>query len=661
MKRSACLFVILSLLTGLLSFAQKPADKMEWWRDARFGMFIHWGIYSVPAGEYDGKKIDGIGEWIMNTGKIPVARYAEYAKSFNPEKFDAEQWVLLAKNAGMKYIVITSKHHDGFAMFGSKVSPFNIVDATPFKRDVIKELAAACKKYNMPLGLYYSQAQDWHHAGGAAIGGHWDEAQKGDMDQYIDKIALPQVKEILNNYGDIKILWWDTPEDMTPARAAKFMTEVSKHPDLIYNNRLGGDVPGDLETPEQYIPATGIPGKNWESCMTMNDTWGYKKYDNNWKSAEMLVKNLIDIASKGGNYLLNVGPTSEGLIPDASVERLKEVGAWMKINGEAIYGTSASPFNKLDWGRCTMKKGADKSYLYLHIFDKPASGYINLPGLANEIVSVHMLNNKNAEIKCTRYDTGYTLDVSKINFDKYATVIEVEIKGETVVHNAPEISANETIFIDKAEFEIKPCAKDEIIKYTTDGSVPTVNSPESKGKVIITMAKDFKVKAVSFVNGKAVSELSELAFTKVEPQKALNIGKVDKGLKYGYYEGSWDSLPNFKTLHAIDTGTTSSVDVTKKKRDNNYGLTFSGYINIPETGVYSFTLSSDDGSSISIANEKVTNDGLHGMTSKTLHVALAKGLHEIQINYFQKGGGDGLELKMTKNGKIENPEFYLLH
>jgi len=189
--------------------------RMKWWREARFGMFIHWGVYSVPAGTYNGKEIGGIGEWIMNSGKIPTAEYQKYAKEFNPVKFNADEWVKTAKEAGMKYIVITSKHHDGFAMFDSKASDWNIVKASPFGRDPLKELGAACQKNGIKLGFYYSQAQDWNNPGGAAAGGHWDKAQDGSMDKYIEKVAVPQVKEILTNYGPIAVLWWDTPCDMT--------------------------------------------------------------------------------------------------------------------------------------------------------------------------------------------------------------------------------------------------------------------------------------------------------------------------------------------------------------------------------------------------------------------------------------------------------------
>ncbi|MGD0896796.1 MAG: alpha-L-fucosidase [Thermoguttaceae bacterium] len=412
------------------------AARMRWWREARFGMFIHWGIYSVPAGTYKGKPIGGIGEWIMNNGEIPVAEYAAYAKQFNPVKFNADEWVSIAKNAGMKYIVITSKHHDGFAMFHSKVSPYNIVDATPFARDPLQELAAACKKQGIKLGFYYSQAQDWHHPGGFAYPtngrkvGHWDKAQDGDFHKYIREIAIPQVRELLTNYGDVAVLWWDTPAGMNRQEVLDLAGLLKLQPRIIANNRLGNGVRGDTETPEQFIPPTGYPGRDWETCMTMNDTWGYKTADHNWKSTETLIRNLIDIASKGGNYLLNVGPTAEGVIPPESVERLRGVGRWMAANGEAIRGTEANSLGATPWGRCTRKALEDgTTRLYLHVFTWPADGKLVPGGLQNKPLRAKLLAD-GAAVGVASSGGAVTLTLPGAMPDKIATVVALDIEGQ---------------------------------------------------------------------------------------------------------------------------------------------------------------------------------------------------------------------------------------
>lgn len=370
--------------------------RMLWFRDARFGMFIHWGLYAQAGGEWKGKFVppnNGCQEWIMHTARIPISDYAAQAKDFNPVKYDAEKWVLAAKDAGVKYIVITSKHHEGFAMFHSKASPYNIVNATPFGRDPLKELAAACRKHGMKLGFYYSQNLDWHHAGGGS--GEWDPAHQGDPGKYVEEIVLPQVREILSNYGDISVVWWDIPGGViNRERADRIHAEVLRlAPHVILNNRLGGGYHSDIETPEQHIPPTGFPGRDWESCMTMNGTWGFSKFDHNWKSPKTLLRNLCDIASKGGNYLLNVGPTPQGEIPAPSLERLAVMGAWLKQNGEAIYGTRASVFPKSpSWGRTTTRRLASgDTRLYAIVFNPPQDGVLKLENLANTAKGASLL------------------------------------------------------------------------------------------------------------------------------------------------------------------------------------------------------------------------------------------------------------------------------
>ncbi|HPF50533.1 MAG TPA: alpha-L-fucosidase [Draconibacterium sp.] len=423
----------------------KHDQKMEWWRDARFGMFIHWGLYAEPAGEWKGERIPGISEWIMNNAKIPVKEYEKLAETFNPVKFNAEEWVKLAKYAGMKYIVITSKHHDGFAMFQSKASKYNIVDATPFDRDPLKELAEACKKYDMRLGFYYSQAQDWHEPGGTFRNSdkgvpHWDPEMKRDsLMNYINGKALPQVKELLENYGGLDILWWDTPWGMTEEAAQTLQNEVNNYPDLITNNRLYGPWPGDFSTPEQHVPPTGLD-YDWEVCMTMNTSWGYKWYDNKWKSGEDLVKMLVDIASKGGNLLLNVGPTAEGKIPEPSIERLKEIGGWMQLNGESIYGTSASPFFKLPWGRCTVKKVKGGTNYYLHVFDWPKNGMLTVPGFKAKVQDVYLLSNPGQHFAWKYDGDDVNIHAPSVIFNEINTVVVVKTRGPVeVISNMPQL------------------------------------------------------------------------------------------------------------------------------------------------------------------------------------------------------------------------------
>lgn len=417
---------------------QKDA-RMAWWREAKFGLFIHWGVYAVPAGTYDNRKIDGIGEWIMQRAKIPVEQYKAYAKDFNPVKYQPEAWADLAKEAGMRYMVITSKHHDGFTLFPSEVSNWSITGATPWKSDLIAPLAAAARSRGIKFGLYYSQAQDWTHPGGAKSGYQegdgWDDAHKGSFDPYLDGICVPQVREILTRYQP-DVLWWDTPHLMTRERAAKLASLLALRPGIIHNNRLGGGYQGDTETPEQYIPSRGFPGRDWETCMTLNDTWGFKSDDLNWKPLSTIIRNLVDIASKGGNYLLNVGPTREGEIPAESVRLLKEVGAWMRVNGESIYGSQSSPFPRLPWGRCTSKPDGSNTRLYLHVLDWPAEGKLLVPGLVNKVLSVETLAG-NMRLEVTPTPGGPVVQLPTSSPDPVCPTLRMIIEGSPQVVETP--------------------------------------------------------------------------------------------------------------------------------------------------------------------------------------------------------------------------------
>ncbi len=436
--------------------------RLAWWREARFGMFIHWGLYSLPAGEWKGKYYDGIGEWIMYKGRIPIGEYEGLARQFNPVKFDAEAWAQLAADAGMKYLIITSKHHDGFAMFGSKVDKFNIVDATPFRRDPMKELAAACAKRGIKLGFYYSQAQDWSAPGGAIWKGphendpvydipQWDPKQNGDFDTYFNTKAIPQVREILSNYGPISVIWFDTPLGvMNVERSAKLEKLVHElQPDCLVSGRLGGKFQSDYDSEgDNKVPNLTRAGA-WETPATLNDTWGFKRNDHNWKTPADLTFKLVDIVSKGGNYLLNVGPDGNGVIPQPSQDMLRAVGRWLKVNGEAVYGAGRTPFGEEfgafsktksdkqgkpvfephnEW-RCTTKPGK----VYVHIFQWPSSGKLQLPAVKGKVTGAYLIADaKHTALKFVQNGSGVSITLPAKAPDSVDSVLRLELRDAPV-------------------------------------------------------------------------------------------------------------------------------------------------------------------------------------------------------------------------------------
>lgn len=370
--------------------AESAADKarrLQWWTDARFGLFLHWGLYAVPAGEWKGTTNHA--EWFMDSTGIPREEYEKFAARFDPRRYDPDAWMKAARDAGMRYVIVTSKHHEGFSMWDSKATDYDVVERTPYARDVLKPLAEAARRHGLHFGTYYS-IMDWHDPS------QYPHHPKGYNPTRIDprqKAAyIRQMKAQLKELVDLgtEVLWFDgewldwwTLEDGRDLVA--YLRQLK--PDIIINNRVantrGGmagispeGAPGDFGTPEQEIPAAGLgPDRYWESCMTMNGYWGYNRFDKNWKSGATLVRNLIDIASKGGNYLLNIGPTAEGELPAESLQRLGEIGRWMRANGEAIHGSSAGGLAKAPaWGRVTRKPGR----LYLHVFDWPADGRLSI-------------------------------------------------------------------------------------------------------------------------------------------------------------------------------------------------------------------------------------------------------------------------------------------
>ncbi len=424
--------------------------RTAWWKEARFGMFIHWGVYAVPADATmkDGKG-RGVAEWYFNNKQAQMKDYEKFASQFNPVKFNAKLWVKTAKDAGMKYIVITSKHHDGFDMYGTKLnSNWNIVSGTPYHHDPIKDLADECKKQGVKLCFYHS-IMDWHHDDYTPRRAWETETRptKGaNYDRYVDYLK-GQLKELVTNYGPIGVLWFDGEWESTwnHERGVDLYKYVrSLQPSILVNNRVdkgrqgmqgmnsGKEFVGDFGTPEQEIPPQGFPdGRLWESCMTMNDTWGYARNDTNWKSSETLIHNLVDIASKGGNYLLNVGPTELGEFPQAINERLMVMGNWMKVNGESVHGTTAGPFKKLPFnGRATVKGNT----LYLHVFQWPAAG-LRIDGLKTTILSARALNTKEKlSVTAASAQPGTSYISKPSATDQYATVIALKLAGPPIAN-----------------------------------------------------------------------------------------------------------------------------------------------------------------------------------------------------------------------------------
>lgn len=396
--------------SGARTTTQPRDARFKWFDDAKFGLFVNWGLYSIPAGEWKGKKYPGIGEWIMHDARIHVKEYEQLAAQFNPSKFNAGEWVQLAVDAGMKYLVFDCKHHDGFALYRSAVSSYNCHDATPWRRDPMKELREACDRRGIRLCFYYSQATDWHEPNGANNTWDFPPNPQKDFDQYLREKSLPQVKELLANYGPIGLIWFDVPTLMTPERSKRVAELVrSIQPDALINSRLGPGGFHDYQSRgDNEIPHTVTPGA-WETAATINDTWGYKKDDQNWKPAEDICFKLVDIVSKGGNYLLNVGPDGDGFIPQPSQDILRQVGAWLKVNGEAIYGAGHTPFgaelgtvdpnrkdergrptfNPLKAWRCTTQPGK----LYLHFFEWPG-GSFELPEIGGTVRKASLLADR---------------------------------------------------------------------------------------------------------------------------------------------------------------------------------------------------------------------------------------------------------------------------
>jgi len=650
------------------AWGQDDDERMAWWREARFGLFIHWGLYAIPAGEAGDSKDHG--EWIMTTAQIPVEEYEKYAAQFNPVKFDADAWAKMAADAGMKYVVITSKHHDGFCLFDSQHTDYDVM-STPFQRDILKELSEACRRHGLKMCWYHS-IMDWHHTDYLPRR-DWEKrsAEGADFDRYVAYMRA-QVTELLTNYGPIGVMWFDGEWENTWSHdygQALYDLCRKLQQNVIVNNRVDvgragmegftqgrGKFAGDFGTPEQTIPARGIPGVDWESCMTMNRHWGYNRADKEYKSTRELLRMLVDIASKGGNFLLNVGPTAEGEFPPESVERLREIGAWMKVNGEAIHGTRASPLGALEWGRCTQKRtSAAETRLYLHVFDWPTDGRLLLPKMYNEARRAYLLaGDPSKPLRVTDSPNGWIIEVPMEAPDRHVSVVVLDVAGKPDLYEGPVIEAAADIFVDSVELRVSTQRENADIHYTTNGTDPTLASAKVSGPV--TVSDSATVKARIYREGEAVSPVVEKKVRRVSPRPAEARGGETPGLRYEYYEGEWEALPDFDKLEAKKRGAVENVVFAPREREERFAFRYRGFIEVPATGVYQFFVTSDDGSRLRIGDAVVVdNDGLHGAKEASGRVALAAGVHPIAIEYFERTGGDLLQVELEGPGVERGP------
>lgn len=437
--------------------------RMQWWKDAKYGMFIHFGLYSILGGEYKGEVTPKIAEWIQNTLKIPLTEYKKLMQQFNPTGFNADEWVKNAKDAGMKYIVVTSKHHDGFALFNSKVSEYNVMN-TPFKRDIIKELKEACRKQGLKFGLYYSHAIDWENPNNYIGEGKLRERMntvdfnpsREDRAKYLNEKSFPQLKELLTNYGDIDILWFDMGKGLDNEEIRQFV-KIAKElqPKIIISSRIGDEIAPAVFNKDMYFDFY-TPSDNYftgdqlaipfEMAGTTNTSWGYRNNDHEWRKPNFILSSLIASASRNGNYLLNVGPMPNGKMPDEPVKNLKIAGQWLKEYGASVYNTTPSPFPwNYNWGYVTQKP----NNIYLNLFNWPQNNEIELNGMLSKVDKIHVLGStKNITFK--QEGRFVTINLNGVEKKELATPLVVEFKdAELKIDHSISQGAHDAIRLDR--------------------------------------------------------------------------------------------------------------------------------------------------------------------------------------------------------------------
>lgn len=644
--------------------AKKEQDqRMAWWREARFGMFVHWGLYAIPAGAWNGATHHG--EWVRDTAHIPVQQYDELQARWNPTAFDAEAWAQLAAAAGMKYLVLTSKHHDGFCLYPSGFTDWDVAGSKN-PRDIVGELARACRKHGVQFCTYHS-IMDWHHPDYLPRR-PWETTRSSDGADFrrFESYLHAQVTEIVQRYQPA-VMWFDGEWESTwthqhGLRLWSLCRALA--PSMIVNNRvdvhragmngfsLAQGALGDFHTPEQEIPANGLPGQDWESCMTMNGHWGWNAADRSWKSTTELLHNLIDIASKGGNYLLNVGPRADGTFPAEAVERLQGIAQWMQVCGEAIHGTTASVFDPLPWGRCTVKANGDTTTLYFHVFDWPQDGKLVLPDFANEIVGQpRVLGLTNAGPLWMRGDVErlHTMSVPTKPPLAHANVVAVTVKGTPRPYRAPIVEADGDAFVGSMALRLRANGPDGVVRCTLDGSAPTSTSTLAGGAIELTATT--RLRAQTFAGDRPVGGEIDRTFTRLEPLPPTKLRAVQPGLRVERFAGDFQKEPDDLDARQPAATTTTATIALPTNVGEQVLLRHRGVIAVPKDGLYHFVLTSDDGSVLRIDGQTVVDhDGLHGPTEKRGTIALMAGDHTFDLVWFNRTGGATLAVQWHAHG-----------
>ncbi|MEZ6018363.1 MAG: alpha-L-fucosidase [Planctomycetota bacterium] len=640
-----------------------PADtRLDWWREARFGLFVHFGLYAVPEGRWGDR--DGYGEWLLSSAQIPLAEYEALAERFTVERFDAAEWARLAKGAGMQYVVVTTKHHDGFCLFDSAHTDWD-VERTPFRRDMMRELSDAVRAEGLQIGWYHS-IMDWHHPDYLPRRA-WDPRPAADasMERYTVHLQK-QVSELLTGYGPIGLMWFDGQWEATwnhERGQALYDLCRTLQPNVIVNNRVdvgfGQDgmtsdprFAGDYGTPEQSVPTVPPLGVDWETCMTMNRHWGWNAADTEWKSARTLIHTLIDVVSKGGNLLLNVGPRPDGTFPPLAVERLREIGRWMDVNGEAIHGTERSQFRVSNGARLTQRVESDRTRLFVHLLGPQAvsSGVLRLGAIGNHIARAYPLGAPDMSLETTQDEIGgVEVTAQGLDLDPYATVIVLELEGAPLPYVAPVIASRTTTFIDTLEAVVTPPVPGLGVEVHFNG----LTAASVHGPLRLTLSQSASLQASTLSAAGAPCASSYAEFKQVEPRPGT-MGAPEpsvRGLRRDVYEGDFERVPDFDT-EPVASELVTAVEVTPDLRREHVAARFTAWLWVERPEVALFALGSDDGSRLWIGDECVVdNDGFHGFKVARGEVALGPGWHRLQVGWFNGTGGADLSVELALGGQ----------